>query len=201
MVAALAHWRQELFGAGRLQQLGVNFMDELVAGFSVAAIAAPGTLDNLIADRVINHYAGGVVEQMPTANGFPIARTPDILSKTKPEQVLNGLGLDAQVVQSAVAEGGLAALAGLQVTSAEMSREPLSSTKEDLAVVQAALTQRIENVAVQAIGKLPGTPAPKSKSTGKKGAAPSSTRRRKDDLDRLIDRAVAARRSENGEQR
>ena len=87
------------------------------------------------------------------------------------------------------------------INQVALSAMSVGVAKEDLAVVQAALTQRIENVAVQAIGKLPGTPVPKSRSTGKKGATPSSTRRRKDDLDRLIDRAVAARRSENGEQR
>lgn len=210
VVAALSRWRQELFGAARLQQLGLNFMDELVAGFSSAAIAEHGMLDALIADHIVNHYTGGVIKQMPTANSFAASRTPDIVAKTKPEQVLNGLGLDAQAVRTAVSDGGLAALAGLEVRSAEMSREPLSGTKDDLAIVQSALTLHIENVALQALGKQPGAPVdhnvgarPRKKGPAKAGApkaapAAPSTRRRKDDLDKLIDRAVAARRSDKG---
>jgi hypothetical protein len=176
VVAALARWRQELFGAARLQQLGEAFFDHIVAGFSAAAVAAPGSLDALIADRIVNHYTTGVIEQLTATSAFPVSRLPDVIEQTRPQQVLIGLGLDPSAVKEAVGLGGLAGLANLEVRTAEMSREPLSSSKVDLQLVHAALAARIDTLAAQAVGK----------------DVQKGRRRRRDALDRMIQQAAAA---------
>ena len=176
VVAALARWRQELFGAARVQQLGVAFLDSILAGFSTAAIAAPGSLDTLIADRIVNHYTAGVMKQFTAVQSFTGSRQPDVVAQVKPQQVLVGLGLDPAVVKQAVGTGGLAGLSGIDVVTADMSREPLSASTLDLQLVRAALSEHIETVATQAVGDV----------------VQKGKRRRRDPLDRLIAQAVAA---------
>ncbi len=176
VVAALARWRQELFGAARVQQLGVAFLDDILAGFSAAAIATPGSLDALIADRIVNHYTAGVMKQFTATQSFPGARQPGVVEQVRPQQVLIGLGLDPAVVKEAVGTGGLAGLSGIGVVTADMSRDPLSASKVDLQLVRTALSEHIDAVAAQAVGDV----------------VQKGRRRRRDALDRLIAQAAAA---------
>ncbi len=72
------------------------------------------------------------------------SRQPGVVEKVRPQQVLIGLGLDPAVVKEAVGAGGLAGLSGINVVTADMSREPLSTSKVDLPLVRSALSPHID---------------------------------------------------------
>ena len=176
VVAALARWRRELFGVARLQQYSATYVDDLIAGFAHAAAQSTRALDDLIATHIVTSYADGIRNSLPTSTEFSVARIPADIEGLRPTALLGGLGLEAKLVREAVGADGAAAFASFPVVTGEMTTKPLSTIPDELSVLQAALMEHIETVAEQAVSQV----------------VDKNRRRRRDHLDRLIDRAVAS---------
>ena len=183
LVADLMTWRNELFGAARVQQLSIEIFDGIIAGFSAAALAGKRPLEDLIASTVMTAYADRAPE-IPAVNPFPVARTPEVLEQFDADQVLVGLGLQPNVVRRATKQSGLQGLSGLSVTTTELSTDPLSKSPDGLAAIRSGLDQHLDRLATEALHL--EDPAPIG------DAVPKGTRRKRrppDALDRLITRA------------
>jgi len=183
LVADLMAWRNELFGAARVQQLSIEFFDGVVAGFSAAALAGKRQLEDLIASSVMPAYAERA-PSIPAVNPFPVARTPQVLEQFDADQVLVGLGLQPDVVRQATKQSGLQGLTGLAVSTTELSVDPLSKSPDGLAAIRSGLDLHLDRLATEAlhldVQPVIGEPVPKG--TRRK-------RRQPDALDRLITRA------------
>jgi hypothetical protein len=196
LVADLMAWRRELFGAARVQQFSIEFLDAVVAGFSDAAVLGKRSLESLIASKVMPLYA----ERAPSipAAAFPAAKLPQVLEHFDADRVLVGMGLVPQEVRAATKLEGLQGLSGLSVASTAFSDKPVSSQPEALASVRAGLDRHLDRLVVEAlhldgpaIGAGPGAAGASGKATksASKSKGPAARRRAPDALDRLLARA------------
>ena len=172
VVAALMHWRQELFGAARVTKLGGDFVDQLIAGFSLAVALKTAALEDLLATHISVRYAPRLAIDLPRSQDFAVARRPDTIGALEARGFLHGLAIDPASVTRNVEAHGLAGLAAVEVRAAARDRGPLSGSF-DLDGLRGTLDAHIESVATQSATKRRG-------------------RVRADALDRFIDVATEA---------
>jgi hypothetical protein len=132
-----------------------------------------------------------------------VSRVPDAVAELRGEQVLVGLGAEPRLVQRAAKQFGVDGLAAVPVSAAEVTTKPLSSDREAVAALRATLSAQVEQLTVDVLkldadgpvtggggrGPIRGGGAPTREGTATRGAVPKA-RRRRDDLDRLIEQAT-----------
>jgi hypothetical protein len=208
IVGALMEWRRELFGAARAREIGDLLSGMLIDDFGIAVAGGRTSIEDLVRD----HLVGALVAEPdllgPRAHAIPVSRVPDALTELRGEEVLVGLGAEPRVVQRAAKQFGVDGLAAVPVPAAEVTSKPLSSDREALAALRATLSAQVEQLTVDVLkleldvdgqptgggggggrgrGRRRGRPTREGPVT--RGAVPKA-RRRKDDLDRLIQQAT-----------
>ena len=177
VVSSMIGWREELFGVSRVKQLGIHMLDELMVGFSGAAVSGKRKLEDLIANRIVDHYAPmGPTVLGPRVRPFTASRTPEVFEEMRAADVLVGLGLEPQAVKSATKAGGLSALSSFEPVPTESTSKPLSTDAVALDSLRTHLDAHIDRIASNAIVR-----------TIPHGTA---RRARRDALDKMIDRAA-----------
>ena len=152
LVAALMEWRSELFGAARASKLSAELLDTLIAGIGQALLVGKGTLDDLVTNELFIPYIERVPDAIgPRARQFSTARVPDDFEAFRPRDILAGLGLDSVSVRKATSSFGVEGLATLDPTVGEVSTNPLSSSKTDLAAMQQLLGDHAETLAIETL--------------------------------------------------
>jgi hypothetical protein len=187
IVAGMLSWREDLFGAARVQRLGAALVGEAVAGLPDALLAGKRTLDDLIASRMLVPYAEAVPDRLgPRARSFPTARVPAAIAQMDASHVLAGMAIDPQALQRAVKTGGLAGLGNLAVRVEQTPTTPLSASPTELHVVRAAFEKHLDQLATETLA-------------GAKGAAPGvASRHAGDALDQALDAALTRAREGEG---
>ena len=203
IVGALMEWRRELFGAARARELGDLLSGMLIDDFGVAVAGGRTAIEHLVR----NHLVGAMVAEPdllgPRAQAIPVSRVPDAVAELRGEQVLVGLGAEPRLVQRAAKQFGVDGLAAVPVPAVEVTTKPLSSDREAVAALRATLSAQVEQLTVDVLkldadgpvtggggrGPIRGGGAPTREGTATRGAVPKA-RRRKDDLDRLIEQAT-----------
>jgi hypothetical protein len=187
IVAGMLSWREDLFGAARVQRLGAALVGEAVAGLPDALLAGKRTLDDLIASRMLVPYAEAVPDRLgPRARSFPTARVPAAIAQMDASHVLAGMAIDPQALQRAVKTSGLAGLGNLAVRVEQTPTTPLSASPTELHVVRAAFEKHLDQLATETLA-------------GAKGAAPGvASRHAGDALDQALDAALTRAREGEG---
>jgi hypothetical protein len=153
IVSGMLAWREELFGAARVQRLGAELFGDIVAGLPDALLAGKRTLEDLIASRLLVPYAEAVPDRLaPRARSFPTARVPDEVARLGAEQVLAGMAIDAHQLRAAVDGAGLAGLGTLAVHVEAAPANSLSASAAELAVVRNAFEAHLDQLAAEALG-------------------------------------------------
>ena len=186
LVGAMISWREELFGASRVHQLGRQFFDGIVGGFSTALINGRDALEALVANTMIVGYADQIATVFgEPAKRFPVSRRPEVMEKATSSSVLGGMGLDAGEVQSSTKEFGIAGLSRFAVATADLPDTPVSKSK-DLEGLRGDLDAHLDSIAMEAMktGRTDGGGVAKKAAAPARRAAP-----RRDALDRMIDQA------------
>jgi hypothetical protein len=166
-------WREELFGAARVKALSAEMFDRLIVGFGDASVTGKRGLEALIATKMVDAYAPRTATAIgPTAKEFPIARTPQVVEKARPADVLAGFGLDVGAVREATKADGVRGLSGFEPQLIEASTVPLSRNEVGLQMLRGQLDAHLTQLATESITKL----TPKTR----------GGRARKDTLDQLI---------------
>ena len=152
LVGALMEWRSELFGAARASKLSAELLDTLITGVADAMLVGKRTLDDLFTNELFVPYLERVPDAIgPRARQFSTARVPDDFEAFRPRDILGGLGLDSVSVRKATSSFGVEGLATLDPAPGEVSTNPLSSSKADLAAMQQLLGDHAETLAIETL--------------------------------------------------
>jgi hypothetical protein len=203
IVGALMEWRRELFGAARARELGDLMSGMLIDGFGLGVASGRTAIEDLVR----THLVGALVAEPdllgPRAQVIGRSRVPDAVAEVRGDDVLIGLGADPRLVQRAAKQFGVDGLAAVPVPVAEVTTKPLSSDRAAVAALRATLTTHVERLTVdvlkldegQDVGPIRAPERGRGRGghpvRGGRGDRPvPKARRRKDDLDRLIEQAT-----------
>jgi hypothetical protein len=152
IVAAMAAWREELFGVARARSISLDLADDVLAGFADALVQGKTRLEDLVANELLVPYAEKVPDLVgPRAKEFASSRVPDDIAKLTATEAMAGLGLDAGEVAKATEAFGVGGLGTLDVQVAEAPTTPLSAAADELAVLRGMADAHLEHLATQAL--------------------------------------------------
>ena len=179
IVGALMEWRRELFGAARAREVGELMAGMLVAGFGLGVSSGRSAMEDLVRTHLVGALVVKPDRLGPRAQDVTRSRTPDDLGDVRGRDVLLGLGVDPRAVQKLAKEFGADGLAAVPVPVTEVTTKPLSSDRQALLGLRESLAGRVEQLTIDVL-KLQVGP--------NRLTRPART---KDDLDRLLEQAVA----------
>ncbi len=187
LVAAMMEWRRELFGAARARELADLLAGKLLSGIGVGIIGGQSSLEALIRTHVVGAFASADPAKLaPYARELTDPRIPKDIGDLAPDAVLRGLGADPAKTFSATKAFGAEGLGDVPVFVADATSKPVSSDQLATSRLANHLGDRVAQLTVDALKLDTAVPH---------GAGEARPRRRKkDDLDRLIEQATAARR-------
>jgi hypothetical protein len=160
IVAALMAWRRELFGAARARTLTDFLAGSVVGGFGTAIAGGRSTLEDLLRTHIVLPIAQTEPDRFAPRAGGAAARVPNELADLTGTAVLAGLATSASEVRAATKSGGVDGLRRVSVPIAPAPDAPVSQDAVALAGLRAALSDRVEQLTIDALGLTVPPPAP-----------------------------------------
>ncbi len=151
-VAAVAAWREELFGAARAQAIGGELVEDVLPGFGQALVEGKRRLEDLLATDLLLPYAAQVPDAVgPQVREFATARVPDDIDELSAFDAMEGLGLSLDEVARVTDQLGIGGLGTIAVEVAEFPTGPLSEAPAEVGLLRSTLDAHLDDLVTDAL--------------------------------------------------